>query len=1317
MKEGYFGQLAGGFLTLALILTSVTVPVASASPTLAAAGDVVITEIMQNPSAVGDSAGEWFELYNATGSPIDINGWTILDEGIDTHVIANGGPLEIPAGGFLVLGVNADTSTNGGVVVDYAYGSGWYLSNGDDEIVLLDESSTEIDRVAYDGGTAFPDPNGAAMALADPALDNTDGGNWCVATTPYGDGDAGTPGAENDCGTTPPPAPEVSIYDIQYTDSASGDSPYDNDTVTTEGIVTAVFSGGNQVWIQDGEGPWNGLNLYQPDPAPAVGDRVEVTGLIEEYYGLTQLTDGAVTVLSSGNPLPMPEPLPTGDVSQEQWESVLVRVDDVTVTDEDLGYGEWEVDDGTGPMVVDDLGSYSYTPANGDELDFVQGPLNYSFGAFKIEPRDDDDIGVDVPPPPVPEVNIHEIRIDQPGGDDDEYFELSGTPGASLAGLTYLVIGDGSGGSGVVENVTDLSGQGISTSGYFVAAEGSFNLGAADLTTSLNFENSDNVTHLLVSGFTGSYGDDLDTDDDGGLDAMPWGEIVDCVGLVETTAGGDQLYCDTQVGPDGFYVPAQVYLCDDGWRIGEYDTGITDSPGANNLCDAVLTGECGDPAILISAVQGDGFASPLAGTRVVIEGVVVGDFQDNAFPDGGNLSGFFVQEEQDDTDGNPLTSEGVFVYDGGFGVDVEEGDRVRINGVASEYFDLTEIVSLSDVLICDGGNSVAPTNVTLPESVDGELERYEGMLVRIANDMTVAQNYFLGRYGQMTLSSGGRMFQPTNQHVPYTPEAQALEDENARRLLILDDGIDVSSCGDNPDPVPYIGPPPPEVIRAGDTVENLVGVLDYGKINSGSPCYIASSFARDYRIHPTQEPLFTQANPRPEAPEEVGGEIKIASFNVLNYFTTLGSEGDVCGPTGGQECRGAYTASEFERQQTKIVQAMCTIDADIFGLMELENPNAANDPESGDGIDNYVLKSLVEALNDPISPCPDKTYGFTDSGAVGTDAIRQAIIYKSSTVIPLGRAVLDDEGFTDPNGLGEQKNRPAIAETFEDLKGARFTVVVNHLKSKGSPCGTEDDDPVQGNCNDTRADAAAYMIDWLETDPTGSGDPDFLVIGDLNAYALEDPIRAFLDQGFTDLVDAYQGETAYTYIFDGESGYLDHALANDTAAWQVTGATEWHINADEPAVIDYGEFFNPEGYYSPNAYRASDHDPVIVGLCDDVAPTLDVTVSPDTLWPPNHRYVTVVPTIDVSDNTDPNPTVTLVSVESNEPDNGRGDGNTTNDIVINPDGSIDLRAERSGRGDGRIYTITYRATDACGNSTLATATVTVPHDRGRGRGK
>ena len=193
---------------------------------------------------------------------------------------------------------------------------------------------------------------------------------------------------------------------------------------------------------------------------------------------------------------------------------------------------------------------------------------------------------------------------------------------------------------------------------------------------------------------------------------------------------------------------------------------------------------------------------------------------------------------------------------------------------------------------------------------------------------------------------------------------------------------------------------------------------------------------------------------------------------------------------------------------------------------------------------------------------------------------------------------MDDTAFLDPNNLGSSKNRPAQALAFEDSSGERFSVVVNHLKSKGSDCGVGDDDVTtgQGNCNVTRTMGAEYQRDWVAGDPTGSGDVDYIVLGDLNAYAQEDPIRAFTNNGFVNLIEAFEGSSAYSFIFNSQSGYLDHVIAHSSFPAQVTSVAEWHINADEPAVINYDEDFNPAGYYSPTPYRASDHDAVVIGL-------------------------------------------------------------------------------------------------------------------------
>jgi hypothetical protein len=196
------------------------------------------------------------------------------------------------------------------------------------------------------------------------------------------------------------------------------------------------------------------------------------------------------------------------------------------------------------------------------------------------------------------QVVINEIRIDQAGTDLDEFFELAGPPGTSLGGLTYLVLGDSALGSGVIEQVTSLAGNVIPPSGFFVAAESTFTLGTANLTTTLNFENTDNVTHLLVSGFTGALNDDLDTNDDGVLDSTPWTAILDRIAVIEednppTTT--EYHYGPPVIGPELGFVPGGVYRGPDGaaalstWNIGDFDDpSLTDTPGAPNLGGEVL---------------------------------------------------------------------------------------------------------------------------------------------------------------------------------------------------------------------------------------------------------------------------------------------------------------------------------------------------------------------------------------------------------------------------------------------------------------------------------------------------------------------------------------------------------------------------------------------------------------------------------------------------------------------------------------------------------------------------------------------------------
>jgi hypothetical protein len=189
------------------------------------------------------------------------------------------------------------------------------------------------------------------------------------------------------------------------------------------------------------------------------------------------------------------------------------------------------------------------------------------------------------------QVQLQEIRIDQPGADDDEYAEIRGDGNLMLNGLWYIVIGDGSGGSGVIENATDLTGLSLDN-GTLLLAEDEDTLGVATgAIVNLNFENSDNVTHVLVMNFYGSNGDDLDLDDDGVLDSEPWTSTVDGVQIIEDPTGGDLTYplVDDMIGPtaDG-YVPAHVYrytgACGN-FAMGTfdpYDPESADTPGSEN---------------------------------------------------------------------------------------------------------------------------------------------------------------------------------------------------------------------------------------------------------------------------------------------------------------------------------------------------------------------------------------------------------------------------------------------------------------------------------------------------------------------------------------------------------------------------------------------------------------------------------------------------------------------------------------------------------------------------------------------------------------
>jgi len=703
----------------------------------------------------------------------------------------------------------------------------------------------------------------------------------------------------------------------------------------------------------------------------------------------------------------------------------------------------------------------------------------------------------------------------------------------------------------------------------------------------------------------------------------------------------------------------------------------------------------------IYAIQGSGQSAAITG-NVTTQGVVVGDFEGST-----GLQGFYLQDLVGDA--NTATSDGLFVFTGSANL-VSAGHVVRVTGYARERFNQTALngsnsnsspVPAANIADC-GSGSVTPTDVSMPFASATDPERFEGMLVRLPQTLVISEYFNYERFGEMVLAlpldGETRAFTPTAIDEPGAP-ALARAAANILRRITLDDGLGIQN--------PALLRHPnggnfalDNRFRGGDHVQNTVGVLGF-------------DFSL-YRIQPTGPADYATANPRQAAPEPVDGSLRVAAMNTLNFFITpdypTGNPLDnACGPLNSLECRGADAdqPAEFTRQRDKLLAALAGLDADIIGLNELENSNGVDplgDPTNG----------IVAGLNALLGP---ETYDYIDTGVVGTDAIRVGLIYRPGRVAPVGDFALLTTA-VDPRFI-DTKSRPVLAMTFEDLQnGGRLTVAVNHLKSKGSACGDVGDPDLfdgQGNCNATRTAAAQALVDWLATDPTGSDDPDFLIMGDLNSYAQEDPIDAIkagpddvagTGDDYTNLIYDYQGLYAYSYVFDGQAGYLDHALANASMAAQVTGAADWHINSDEPDLLDYDTTFKPpeqDAIYEPNAFRSSDHDPVVIGVC--LPPTLSVSVDPATLWPANHQYTVVTasttPSSDVT-------AVTLVSVTSNEPDNGEEDGNTVDDILVLDDTHFMLRAERSGIGTGRIYTITYQATNACGASVTATAVVTVP---------
>ncbi|WP_324025807.1 ExeM/NucH family extracellular endonuclease [Aeromonas caviae] len=629
-----------------------------------------------------------------------------------------------------------------------------------------------------------------------------------------------------------------------------------------------------------------------------------------------------------------------------------------------------------------------------------------------------------------------------------------------------------------------------------------------------------------------------------------------------------------------------------------------------------------DQLVPVPAIQGPGSSSPLVpagkfeseqayATRGVVTQVVSGLYK-----------GFFIQDEQGD--GDPATSDGLFVYSTKANAAIVPGAEVCVSGKVKEYFNQTQLNA--DELVVTRPLGAIPAAVDLlpvaGESLSQLLERHEGMQVRLVpgSSLVVTRNFsfdYDGKRNNLVLAYGAPLIKSTQKFAAMSQEASNWALRNQQNQLVVEtdakapDGVLPWFPGFNAED---------GYLRIGDKLNGLEGALGYS--------YNLFRLVASNRIDASQ--IDHSGWDRVETPELAeAGDLRVASFNVLNFFTTV--VGGDANPTGSN--RGALTVAEFELQRTKIVSAITRLNADVVGLMEIEN--------NGYG-DNSAIANLVAALN---AALPDEADHYRwiaspDGKPIGTDAITVGLIYRPASVSPQGAASLialpvQQAEAVDASGKPvtiNQGMRESLVQRFSSPKGdAPLTLVVNHLKSKGSACfedypdyATADPLDGQGHCNALRVSAVKVLGEQLK-DLAG----DLLLIGDMNAYGMEDPIRVLTDYdpaaqarqimsasfttlagqpfeesgsalgkgyGFVNLNTRFHGTDTYSYSYEGELGNLDHALANPSLAAKVIGIEDWHINSAESNFFEYGSKYSGQLAKSEGPFSASDHDPVLVAI-------------------------------------------------------------------------------------------------------------------------
>ncbi|WP_299009099.1 extracellular exonuclease ExeM [uncultured Shewanella sp.] len=787
----------------------------------------------------------------------------------------------------------------------------------------------------------------------------------------------------------------------------------------------------------------------------------------------------------------------------------------------------------------------------------------------------------------------------------------TGETSADLTGYSIVRYKDG---ATDPSDAISLDGQQIAAGAIKVIAHGSADLGLAEdvdtITKSLNFNGGDAVA--LLNGDT----------------------VIDIVGSVPTPSSWGK---DVTLQRHSDALAANTVFDETQWSSLAKDTfsglGTVGDTDTDEPVEDPFTCE-GATLTPIYTVQGAGESSPLIAQgsyestdEVTIKGVVTARGESL-------FKGFYLQDVEGD--GLSETSDGIFVYLNEAAPNtIQPGVEVCVQGLVKEYYGLTQIDIKDDkkMEVGEQGEILAATAfyVSEGESLDEALERFEGMNVKLdlASEMKVTRNFsfdYDSYRNNMVLSHKAPLMKPTQVYPALSEEAIALAEANSKNQLIVESDFKADAGV-----VPYFDNFNAETgyIRIGDQLVNLEGVISYSY--------------DQYRLVATNtlvETDFIHLDDRLETPSAATlGDIRVASFNVLNFFNDA-IDGDA-NPTGSN--RGAESEEEMILQRTKIVNALLAMNADIVGLMEIEN--------NGFG-ENSAIQHLLTALNSELDE--EDQYQFIeiadsdkyDGKYLGSDAIAVGLLYRSAKVTPEGEAFVIEtpeqhaaEGIVSRGEGDDAENNPAYDKYQRHSLGQTFlvndeplTVVVNHLKSKGSACledwiaGEDEADPadLQGRCNEFRVSAATVIGEALKTI-----EGDILVIGDMNAYGLEDPIRVLTDfdastsshdiytashttlagevfdaqkrkieqgYGFINLNTQAHGTSTYSYTYSGELGNLDHALGNASVAERMVAIEDWHINSLESTMFEYTSEYTGSLVKSENAFSASDHDPVIIAL-------------------------------------------------------------------------------------------------------------------------